>query len=141
MPKLPVKSSELPPAVAYLRLDDDEDENVFADLLKAIADRCLRERLRLTRTFTDRGYDGRELARPGIVELQQALKDTSGLAVVVPTLEHLSPADTIRRALILMIRNLDGRIVIANKGSASETEALNGVSLAMLDAAGEEGAE
>jgi hypothetical protein len=114
MPKQ-LKSSELPPAVAYVRLDDDEDEAVFALLLKDITACCLREGLRLTCTFTDRGYDGRELARPGIVELQQSLKDTSGLAVVLPTLERLSPADGVRRALVLMIRNLEGRIVVADK--------------------------
>lgn len=122
MPKQP-KSSELPPAVAYVRLDDDEDEVVFALLLKDIAACCLREGLRLARTFTDRGYDGRELARPGIVALQQSLKDTSGLAVVLPTLEHLSPADSIRRALILMIRNLNGRIVVANKEPGDDGDA------------------
>jgi hypothetical protein len=114
MPKQ-LKSSELPPAVAYLRLADDEDHTTFALLLKDIAACCLREGLRLTRTFTDRGYDGKELARPGIVELQQALKDNSGLAVVLPTLEHLSPADSLRRALVLMIRHLEGHIIVANK--------------------------
>lgn len=116
MPKQ-VKSSELPPAVAYIRLDDDEDPHAFAVLLKDIADCCIREGLRLTRTFTDRGYDGRELARPGIVELQQTLKKKPGLVVVVPTLEHLSPADSIRRALVLMICHLEGRIIVANKES------------------------
>ena len=118
MPKQ-LKSSEQPPAVGYFRLDDDEaGADVFAGHLQAIAVCCQQEGLRLVRSFADRGYDGRELARPGIVELQQALKDTPGLAVVLPTLEHLSPADTIRRALVLMIRHLDGRIVVANKESA-----------------------
>jgi hypothetical protein len=136
MPKAEVKSSEQPPAVGYIRMDDDDDPHAFAGLLKDIAACCLRNGLRLTRTFTDRGYDGKELARPGIVELQQALKDTPGLAVVVPTLEHLSPANTIRYALVLVIRRLDGRLLIAH-----EVDAPNGVSLAAQDAAGYEGVE
>lgn len=140
MPKQP-KPSEQPAAVAYLRLDDDEDEAVFASLLKDIAACCLREGLRLTRTFTDRGYDGRELARPGIVELQEALKESPGLTVVVPTLEHLSPADIIRRALVLMIHHVEGHIVVASKERDGQPEAPNGVSLAAQDVAGEEGVE
>jgi hypothetical protein len=114
MPKQ-VKSSELAPAVGYVRLDDDAGADVLASHLKDIADCCQREDLRLKQTFMDRGYDGTQLARPGIVELQQALKDIQGLAVVLPTVEHLSPADAIRRALVLMIRRLDGHLVIIHK--------------------------
>lgn len=114
MPKHVVKPSEQPPAVAYLRLDDDDDVE-FAELLKVIAAYCLRERLRLVRTFTDRGYDGSQLARPGIVELRQALIETVSLVVVVPTLDHLSPAESIRSPLMLMIHRLGGKLLIAKE--------------------------
>lgn len=112
MPKQQLKSSELPPAVGYLRMDDD-DEAAFAGLLKDIAACCLREGLRLVRTFCDRGYDGSQLARLGIVEMREALKDTPGLAVVVPTLDHLSPAEAIRSPLMLMIHRLGGQVLVA----------------------------
>lgn len=130
------KSSELPPAVAYIRLDDDEDDARFALLLKDIATCCQWQGLRLTRTFTDRGYDGSQLARPGIVELREALKEHPGAAVVVPMLDHLSPAGSIRTALMQMIEKLGSRLVVV-----CDVETLNGVSLAAQDADGEEGAE
>lgn len=115
MPKHHVKSSELPPAVAYLRVDEDSDEHQFALLLKDIAVCCQREGLRLVRTFTDRGYDGQALARPGLAELREALKETSGLVVVVPALDHLSPSEVIRGPLLLMVHRHGGRLLVANE--------------------------
>ncbi len=114
MPKAQVKSSELPPAVGYLRLDDDDD-HAFAGILKDIAVCCQREGLRLTRTFTDRGYDGRVLARPGLADLREALQNQPGLVVVVPTLDHLSPSDLIRGPLLLMVHRHSGRLLVANE--------------------------
>lgn len=114
MPKQQVKSSELPPAIGYLRLDDG-DEDVFAMLLKDIAACCLREGLRLVRTFCDRGYDGSQLARAGLVEVQEALRERPGLVVIVPTLDHLSPANVIRSPLLLMVHRLGGRLLVANE--------------------------
>lgn len=114
MPK-GIKSSEQPAAVAYLRLDEDGDDYQFSELLKDIAVCCQREGLRLTRTFTDRGYDGRALARPGLAELREALKNRPGLVVVVPTLDHLSPTDMIRGPLLLMVQRHGGRLLVANE--------------------------
>jgi hypothetical protein len=130
------KDSEQSFAIAYIRLDDDADDTTFALLLKDIATYCHWQRLRLIRTFTDRGYDGSQLARPGVVELREALKETPGLTVVVPTLAHLSPAETIRTALTQLISNLGGRLVVV-----CDVEAPNGVSIYAQDAAGEEGVE
>jgi DNA invertase Pin-like site-specific DNA recombinase len=115
MPENQVKPSEQPPAVAYLRLDEDSDDHQFAELLKDIAVCCEREGLRLARTFTDRGYDGQALARPGLAELREALKDRPGLVVVVPTLDHLSPSELIRRPLLLMVHRHGGRLLVANE--------------------------
>jgi hypothetical protein len=114
MPKQQVKSSEQPPAVAYLRLDEHDDA-AFAVLLKDIAACCLREGLRLVRTFYDQGYDGSTLARPGVVELRQALQDLPGLVVIVPTLGHLSPVEVIRSPLLLMIHKFGGKLLVANE--------------------------
>jgi hypothetical protein len=112
MPKQQVRSSELPPAIGYIRMDDHDDSG-FALLLKDIAACCLREGLRLVRTFYDQGYDGSQLARAGIVEVQEVLRETPGVVVVVPTLDHLSPADVIRSPLILMVHRLGGRLLVA----------------------------
>lgn len=114
MPK-DVKPSEQPPAVAYLRLDEDNDEYQFSLLLKDIAVCCQREGLRLVRTFTDRGYDGQALARPGLAELREALQNRPGLVVVVPTLNHLSPSELIRGPLLLMIHRHGGWLLVANE--------------------------
>jgi hypothetical protein len=121
MPKKAITSSVQPPAVAYVRLADDEDADVLARLLKDIAACCVREGVRLVRTFTDRGYDGTQLARPGIVGLQEALKETRGMAVVLPTLEHLSPADSMRRALVSMVRRLDGELIVMNEEASTDS--------------------
>ena len=116
MPKTQMKPSEQPPAAGYICVDE-EDESHIALLLKDVAACCLREGLRLTRTFTDRGYDGTQLARPGVVELRAVLKDTPGLAVIVPTLDHLSPVEHIRSPLQLMIHRLGGRLLVAQQQS------------------------
>jgi Resolvase, N terminal domain len=118
MPKSQVKPSEQPPAVGYICVDEAEDGEIAA-FLKEIAVCCLREELRLVRTFCDQGYDGTQLARPGIVELRQALLETSGLVVIVPTLDHLSPADSIRSPLTIMIHRLGARLVVAEESEAS----------------------
>jgi DNA invertase Pin-like site-specific DNA recombinase len=115
MSKPSVKTSEQPPAVAYLRLDEDSDDYQFAELLKDIAVCCQHEGLRLARTFTDRGYDGRALARPGLADLREALQNRTGLVVVVPTLDHLSPSEVIRGPLILMVHRFGGRLLVANE--------------------------
>lgn len=109
------KPSDQAPAVAYLRLDDDSDDYQFAELLKDIAVCCQREGLRLARTFTDRGYDGHALARPGLAELREALRDRPGLVVVVPTLDHLSLSEVIRGPLLRMVHRLGGRLLVANE--------------------------
>jgi len=114
VPILHTKPSAQPPAAGYIRLDDEGDD-VFAEHLKAIAVCCEREGVRLTRTFTDRGYDGTQLARGGLAELRSALVETEGLVVVVPTLDHLSPVEDIRSTLLLMIHRLDGRLVVAHE--------------------------
>lgn len=116
MPKAQLRPSEQPPAVGYLRIGEDDDAQ-FALLLKDIAACCLREGLRLVRTFTDRGYDGQALARPGLVELRETLQAITGLVVVVPTLDHLSPSEVIRGPLVRMVHRLGGRLVVANEPS------------------------
>ncbi len=100
--------------MGYIRVDE-VDEGEIKLLLKDIAACCLRESLRLTRTFVDRGYEGRELARPGIVDLRAALKEQAGLVVVVPTLDHLSPVEHIRSPLLLMVHRQGGRVLVANE--------------------------
>jgi DNA invertase Pin-like site-specific DNA recombinase len=109
------KPSGQPAALAYLRFDDDSAHDRFAALLQDIAVCCQNQGLRLARIFTDRGYDGRTLARPGLAELQEALKDRPGLVVVVPTLDHLSPSELIRVPLLRMAQQHGGRLLVANE--------------------------
>jgi hypothetical protein len=99
-------------AIAYLRPDADNEVEI-GGLLSSVADCCLRHQLLLVRTITDFGYDGRHVDRPGIMELRQALSDSVGLNIVVPTLNDLSPADCIRSPLVTMIRQLGGTLLVA----------------------------
>ncbi len=109
-----------PFAIAYLRLNADDVAAQIGNLLGAVAECCLSHRLRLVRTVTDYGYDGRRVDRPGIMELRQALSDTVGLTVVVPTLEHLSPAACVRRPLAMMIEHLGGALLVATGSEQAE---------------------
>lgn len=119
MTDAPVKPSAQPPAVGYICVDE-ADGQVIAGFVRDIAACCLREGVHLTRTLTDRGYDGTQLARPGIVELRELLRGTPGLTVVVPTLDHFSPSTVIRSPLVRMVERFGGRLVVAQpEGSAS----------------------
>lgn len=119
MSDAPAKPSAQPPAVGYI-CADEADAQVITGFVKDIAACCLREGMRLTRTLTDRGYDGTQLARPGIVELRELLRATPGLTVVVPTLDHFSPSTVIRSPLVCMVERLGGRLVVAQpQGGAS----------------------
>jgi DNA invertase Pin-like site-specific DNA recombinase len=112
MPDAPVKPSAQQPAVGYICVDE-ADDHVITGFVKAIAACCLREGVRLTRTLTDRGYDGTQLARPGIVELRELLRAMPGLTVVVPTLDHFSSSTVIRSPLVRMVERLGGRLIVA----------------------------
>ncbi len=122
MPAHVVTPSQQPPAVGYYRLEE-HDAAESATLLKVIATACLRENVRLVKTFTDRGYDGSQFARPGIMELRDALLDAAGLVVIVPSLDHLSPIEALRTPLQTMISTLGGRLVIADEANVRATDA------------------
>lgn len=121
MPKQKLEHASRPPAIGYICVDDVDDGEIAA-LLKDIADCCKREGLHLVRTITDRGYDGRQLARTGVIELREALVDNDGLAVVVPTLTHLSPSESIRSPFQIMIHRLGGRLVVAREANGAPDE-------------------
>jgi len=101
-------------AVGYVRVDEDAPEKA-AVLLKTVADYCERAGLRLIKTWCDRGYDGTQLARPGVVQIRQALMESDGLTIVVPTLDDLSPVQSIRSPLMLMIHRLGGKLVVVGE--------------------------
>lgn len=120
MPKQRLAPSRQPPAVGYLRVEADCDEAMFAELLKEIAVCCLRENVRLVQTFTDFGYGGTQLARPGVMNVRDALVETEGLTVVVLALDDLSPTASIREPLIRMIHRLGGRLIVARTPELAE---------------------
>jgi hypothetical protein len=55
------------------------------------------------------------------------------------TLEHLSPAENIRRALVLMIRRLDGHLVVIHKDDPDDTDPSDDVAAEQPEPANHDG--
>ena len=98
MPKRVVRSPLLS-AVDYICVDEP-DEAVVAQLRKDIAATCQQEGLTLTASFVDRGCDGSQLIRLGLIDALETLKRLPGTVLVVPSPDRLSPYDSIRGVLL-----------------------------------------
>jgi DNA invertase Pin-like site-specific DNA recombinase len=99
-----------PPAYGYVRLDDG-DHQAAARHRQAIGRWCVRDGLRLIATFCDLDCDGTTLARSALTELLQALREAPQAVVVVPDVKHLSPAESIRGALLLRLHRGEHQLV------------------------------
>lgn len=99
-----------PPAYGYVRLDD-VDHQTAARHRQAIGHWCVRDGFRLIATFCDLDCDGTTLARSALTELLQALREVPQAVVVVPDLVHLSPAESIRGALLLLLHRSEHRLI------------------------------
>jgi hypothetical protein len=102
------------PAFGYVRSEDPADDQIPA-LRAEIAAFCRAEDLRLVTIFCDRGSDGSELARPGFAGLLDALAVTGDARLVTPDLNHLSPYEAIREALLRQIRRTRARLLITRE--------------------------
>ena len=101
-----------PVAYGYVRLEET-DHDAVAAFRQDVAACCEREDLRLVTTFCDLGDDGSTLARPALANLLEALKDTPSAKLVVPDLNHLSPYEVIRSALLLLLHRTEHQLLIA----------------------------
>lgn len=99
-----------PLAYGYVRLDD-VDHQAAALYREAIGRRCADDGFRLLCTFCDLDCDGTTLARSALTELLQALRMAPQAVVVVPDLGHLSPAESIRGALLLLLHRSEHRLI------------------------------
>lgn len=100
-----------PIAYGYVRMDEG-DEGTCAPLRLNVAACCQRDELRLLKTFCDLGCDGSTLARPALANLLEALKVTPNAVLVVPDHNHLSPHESIRSALLLLLHRTEHRLVV-----------------------------
>jgi DNA invertase Pin-like site-specific DNA recombinase len=99
-----------PLAYGYVRLNE-VDREAATRWRAAIGDRCVRDGRRLVTTFCDFDCDGSILARPALTELLVALRAAPQAAVVVPDLTHLSAAQSIRGALLLLLHRTEHQLV------------------------------
>lgn len=99
-----------PLAYGYVRLEDI-DHQTAARHRREIGRWCVRDGFRLISTFCDLDCDGTTLARAALTELLQALRVAPQAVVVVPDLGHLSPAESIRSALLLLLHRGEHRLV------------------------------
>lgn len=99
-----------PLAYGYVRLDD-VDHQTAARYRHAIGLWCVQDGFRLISTFCDLDCDGTTLARSALTDLLQALRDAPQAVVVVPDMMHLSPAESIRGALLLRLHRGEHQLV------------------------------
>ncbi|MGH3623628.1 MAG: recombinase family protein [Sciscionella sp.] len=98
------ESGDTRPAVyGYLRTNDP-DEDTVASLRVDVRVFCAGRDWRLVTVFCDRGSDGSETARPGFAAALDALALPDSMALVVPSLTHLSPDEAVRAVLASMVR-------------------------------------
>jgi DNA invertase Pin-like site-specific DNA recombinase len=105
-----------PVAYGYVRLEE-VDHDAVAQFRQDTAACCEREDLRLVGTFCDLGDDGSTLARPALANLLEALKDTPSAKLVVPDLNHLSPYEVIRSALLLLLHRTEHQLLVATEAN------------------------
>jgi DNA invertase Pin-like site-specific DNA recombinase len=113
--------ADIRPAVyGYLR-SDGTDEAEVASLRADLKLFCASRGWRLVTVFCDRGCDGLDVARSGFAGALDALVLPESTALVVPSLEHLSPDDAVRAALTSMVRRAGARVVAAEDSTDEPT--------------------
>jgi DNA invertase Pin-like site-specific DNA recombinase len=99
-----------PLAYGYVRLDEP-DHQAVSQFRRSIAERRARDGLRLANTFCDLGSDGSTVARPALADLLEALKAAPNATVVAPDLTHLSPYESIRSVLLLLLHRTEHQVL------------------------------
>lgn len=110
-----------PLAYGYVRMNDVDHETA-ARHRWAIGRRCAQEGRRLICTFCDLDCDGTTLARSALSELLQALRVAPQAVVVVPDLTHLSPAQSIRSALLLLLHRSEHQVITVEESDGQTDE-------------------
>ena len=119
-----VRKSDLPLAIGYVRADEF-DEVAIAEFRQVIAKFCQRQGLSLGVTYCDQGYDGRQLARPGLMGALEAVRNSPGATLVIPEMSHLSPFHVILSALLLNIHRGNGKVLIVSELESPGGEGAN----------------
>ncbi|HEX6341385.1 recombinase family protein [Umezawaea sp.] len=103
----------------YIRMEEP-DEIEIALLRRDISRYCTDRGLLLGSTFVDRDVRGHEIARTGFTALLDVLTFPDSYGVVVPTVDHLSTNDGIRKVLTTRIVGV-GRKLFVIYPDASDT--------------------
>jgi hypothetical protein len=103
-----------PVVYGYLRIES-QDLAGLAALRQAIATFCEAEEFLLVTTFSDVGYDGTEIARPGFAALLDVLALPQTARLVIPDLLHLSADEAIREGLLRQVRRTGVSVVVISE--------------------------
>lgn len=104
---------QAPVAYGYIRVEVP-DEDTVSRLRQEIGAFCETESVHLVNVFCDRGIDGSTLARTGLTDLLDTLKQVPQAALVVPDLGHLSPYDSIRSVLVRRLHRSQHRLLVVS---------------------------
>lgn len=106
------ETNSRPAVYGYLRTDD-RNEAAVAGARAKLQRFCAQRDWRLVTVFCDRDCDGTDMARPGFAAALDALALPESTTLVVASLDHLSPDETVRAALMSMVRRVGARVVVA----------------------------
>lgn len=110
----------------YVRMAEP-DKATIALACKDISSYCRLSGYRLGSIFIDRDVPDHVFARTGFTNLLDAMREAQVHAVVVPTLDHLSPEPFVRDALLRMIELLTVQVFTAYDQVAGELRAMGEV--------------
>lgn len=110
-----------PVAYGYVRMEEPDRIQINRFRLD-LATFCGLGGYRLVSVFVDRGVTDEQFARTGFTDLVAAVQVAEADAVVVPTLDHLSPHVSIRDGLKAMVEQLGARLLV----TYDETGAVRG---------------
>lgn len=102
-----------PLAYGYVRMEEP-DQTRINQLRRDLGTFCELGGYRLGSVFVDREVTDEQFARTGFTDLLDAIHLNEASAVVVPTLDHLSPNGSIREGLRTSVEQLGARVLVAH---------------------------
>ncbi|SNQ48967.1 conserved hypothetical protein [Frankia canadensis] len=100
-----------PSAFGYIATQD-ANETEIEEHLDHLTTYAQAHRLHLIEVYVDRRIIPGSLLRPGLEVLIRELKAYEGARVLVPTADHLSPAISVRTAIVAHLSALGAAVVV-----------------------------
>lgn len=107
----------------YVRMEWPAETEI-AEMREDISAYCSVHGYQLGKVFVDRGVPDDALARTGFIDLLDSVRLTQAHAVVVPTVDHLSPEAFVQDALTRMVEQANAAMLVVyesnGRGPVSE---------------------